>query len=349
MSALSKFKPKHDVNLLKKDSSLGSVQSESQLFLSCPTWENSTESHAQHSSISQSLSLRMGVAAHHRHNTKQLSFQFQDQDSSSTQSTCQSHPEVASVKGSNLCEYGLVSTQSGYNQTQEKPMGGHGKQVSSMGTQDFVFPSQLDYNQPIAHIPFHYAEPYFGGLLAAATYGPQTMIHHSQLVGMAPARVPLPLDLTEDEPIYVNAKQYRAILRRRQFRAKLEAQNKLVKARKPYLHESRHLHALKRARGSGGRFLNAKDVQDSDPTGDALHASGSAQHHLTGNKMESKIHQQKNHKNCSSSTSFSEVTSGSNSDGVFQQQEFRFSGYPMHTHSVDSRGGRNQLHISTLG
>jgi len=52
----------------------------------------------------------MGVAAHHRHNTKQLSFQFQDQDSSSTQSTCQSHPEVASVKGS---KYGLVSTQSG--------------------------------------------------------------------------------------------------------------------------------------------------------------------------------------------------------------------------------------------
>lgn len=56
--------------------------------------------------------------------------------------------------------------------------------------------------------------------------------HHSQVMGMAPARVPLPLDLTEDEPIYVNSKQYHAILRRRQYRAKLEAQNKLNRVRK---------------------------------------------------------------------------------------------------------------------
>lgn len=52
------------------------------------------------------------------------------------------------------------------------------------------------------------------------------------MIGIAPARVPLPIELAEDGPIYVNAKQYNGILRRRQIRAKLEAQNKLLKNRK---------------------------------------------------------------------------------------------------------------------
>lgn len=170
------------------------------------------------------------------------------------------------------------------------------------------------------------------------------------MLGITPNRVPLPLDLTENEPIYVNAKQYRAILRRRQFRAKLEAQNKLIKVHKvyeglklictffywfslrkafmkymqPYLHESQHVHALKKARGSGGCFLNKKKVKDSKPNtlNHRVNASDVA--------VENTVHETNNYRDGASITSCSEVTKTSNSGDKFPRQDFRFSGYPSH-------------------
>nr|DAD49072.1 TPA_asm: hypothetical protein HUJ06_019009 [Nelumbo nucifera] len=236
------------------------------------------------SSLSKSLILKMDAQSQHCHNIKKLGLQSQEQDSSSTQSTGQSHHEVEAVGSGHNGQ--CISEQSGLTESYGKQAGGHIKPVLSLGTPDLVVPSQIDYSQSVACIPYPYAEPYLSGYLTA--YVPQTV-----MIGMVPARIPLPLGLSEDEPIYVNAKQYRGILRRRQSRAKLEAQNKLVKSRKAYLHESRHLHALKRARGSGGRFLNIKQLQESKPTAPVggHDVSDSASLQQGGTQSESEVHQ----------------------------------------------------------
>jgi hypothetical protein len=80
-----------------------------------------------------------------------------------------------------------------------------------------------------------------------------------------------------EEPLYVNAKQFSRIIKRRAARQRLEELNRLARSRKvsrnyldprakmlmrqPYLHESRHRHACNRPRGKGGRFLTAEEIE----------------------------------------------------------------------------------------
>lgn len=335
-------------HLCKNDFHVNSARPTSPCDASSPHWWTSSETNTQQSSLPKFSRLKIGTQTIDYHSTKELGSQVRDQDSPSTRSIGQSYPGVLHWGGNNTHGQSIFSAQLGYKET-------HGKPMVSIGNQDYLFtPSQVDCNQLTARIPITATEIYHCDLLAPA-YGTKAMIHHPQMMGMAPSRVPLPVLNPQEEVIFINPKQYNGIMRRRKHRAKLEAQTNPVKARKPYLHESRHLHALKRPRGAGGRFLNMSKLQEpkpSSPSTDALIA-GSAQPPFNGNTAsESEVHQPENNREGASTTSCSDVTSSSNSDDVFLQPEFRFSStYPPHIGGSMKRNdsGSNNLGGSGLG
>lgn len=303
-------------NTHPKDSDQSSVHSTSHYVNIRPLWWNSSGSHVSQSTHSKDVNMNMDPLAQHANQMKQLERQMPDQDSLSTQSTGQSHQEESGRDKTNFPDE-CVSSQSGYDAS-EKHIEDHLNSDLSLGSSDVIFTTpRPDYSQPLASASYPCADPYYMSFLA--TYGSHATMN-PQMMGMSlSGRVPLPIEPAEEEPIYVNAKQFHRIMQRRQLRAKLEAQNKLIKDRKPYLHESRHLHALKRARGSGGRFLNTKQLeQQSQPTATTRPQDSLASNprHLASSNGPS------------STPTCSEVTTVSNNGGMFQQHHYRsFSKY----------------------
>ena len=101
----------------------------------------------------------------------------------------------------------------------------------------------------------------FSGL-ATSTLNPSQM--YSMMfcgMGSAHSKLQLPPESMDQAPVFVNARQFHRILKRR-----LTRRNQNWQARKErnrsYLHESRHRHACNRERGPSGMFLpKAKPAQ----------------------------------------------------------------------------------------
>ena len=90
------------------------------------------------------------------------------------------------------------------------------------------------------------------------------MIRMPRLPNPPTARTPLPQPPNLEEssrpsaqtPLYVNAKQFERILKRRVARERIEERSVCTPgSRRSYLHESRHKHTIRRPRGPGGKFL----------------------------------------------------------------------------------------------
>ncbi|XP_070011952.1 nuclear transcription factor Y subunit A-2-like isoform X2 [Nicotiana sylvestris] len=172
--------------------------------------------------------------------------------------------EHSELPKGNATEFTIFSgdwKSSGYGQNQSNIQA-----AATSANMDYRCHFELGFGQSLISAKYPYGGEQSVGLFSA--YGPQLSVlllsHSTSFQSLelydGLGRVMLPLNLASDEgPIFVNAKQYHGILRRRKSRAK-EMEKKALKPRKPYLHLSRHLHAMRRPRGCGGRFLNTRKM-----------------------------------------------------------------------------------------
>jgi CCAAT-binding transcription factor (CBF-B/NF-YA) subunit B len=91
----------------------------------------------------------------------------------------------------------------------------------------------------------------------------------------------------DDQPTYVNPKQYHRILKRRESRKKATGTDLTMYTprRRNYLHLSRHNHACHRQRGAGGRFLSLKEREALAAEDNAALAVAEGENGSTGGRL----------------------------------------------------------------